>query len=332
MNTSDKDGLLTLAAALLFVQCATGDGGSNNELGPEGSTAAIHLTDVNNFAYSGTIDIPVFETRVGTDLSICWSELTQDMLCHALDPVTQVDNVSMLRFPHITHEQIEQRVTRDAFDQADISGYVEFRPGDSTCIQQSQMSFFGSPVDMTEEYKDDGSSYLLLLSTGTVAGKGVRMMAFLSPSEASDSALVSLSSACDMLDFEARVQDLTPVSLPEKGPWIVDWSALTVNGHGETVALESIDTVMVAHYTEHTLEQIEARFVDLEQLASSVWTLENQVKTSADLSQATGVHGNFSGIDATGVWLLALRCEACYNPAPVFLTVLDVSPHEDSLR
>ena len=108
---------------------------------------------------------------------------------------------------------------------------------------------------------------------------------------------------------------------------IVDWSALTVNGLGQAATLDDIDTVQVGHYTEHTLEQIEARFIDLESLASSLWVIDNHAGASADLTIATGPQGTFDGVNTSGIWLLALRCSQCYNPAPVFLTVLEPSPH-----
>ena len=45
--------------------------------------------------------------------------------------------------------------------------------------------------------------------------------------------------------------------------------------------------------------------------------------TTASLGDATNGGAAFDGFSGNGVWLLALRCTTCANPAPLFLTVLE---------
>jgi hypothetical protein len=77
-----------------------------------------------------------------------------------------------------------------------------------------------------------------------------------------------------------------------------------------------------------TAADIQAKFFDLELMATSLWDLELAGGFTADLSQAkdrkTGAP--FAGFgQGAGIWLLALICSTCSNPAPVILTVLDPS-------
>jgi hypothetical protein len=72
--------------------------------------------------------------------------------------------------------------------------------------------------------------------------------------------------------------------------------------------------------------EIEASFLDIELLASDLYTLQLDGGTTASLSGLVTAEGKvFEGFDTSSTWLLALRCTRCTNPAPIFLTVLQVS-------
>ena len=75
------------------------------------------------------------------------------------------------------------------------------------------------------------------------------------------------------------------------------------------------------------LAAVRDRDFDLELNATTLWDVQLAGGRTADLSTAVerGTGAPFSGFarSSTGVWLLALLCSTCQNPAPVLLTVLE---------
>jgi hypothetical protein len=47
-----------------------------------------------------------------------------------------------------------------------------------------------------------------------------------------------------------------------------------------------------------------------------------------ELDRTTNGSEWLTDVSGDGMWILALRCSTCYNPAPVFLTILDPQPVE----
>lgn len=291
-----------------------------------GSTleANIFLADTNNFTYTGDIDVGSFTTASATDIEICWDQVTEDIQCHALDPLLDIDNVGLVRFPHFTQADVEAGLSANSLQQSDISGYVE-RPTENavTCANLSEFSFFGTSIDISVEYTEKGGTYMLMLAEGLEPGVGARMLTFLAPSEDSDVTRVDLGNGCGMLDFQADLHSLTPVSTPVDGPWVVDWSGLTRDGLGAPVTLENIDGVMLAFYSGMTATDLETQFFDLELIASQLYKWDLSGGTVIDLATPPTTGGTFPGFTGDGTWVFALTCSRCYNPAPIFITALE---------
>ncbi len=304
--------------SLLLLPLACGDKGDTGE--PE---ANVQLFDENNFRYEGDVSVPSITTVSGQDVTICWDQATSDIQCHDIDPVLDIDNIGLARFPYKTQADVEEGISVNSLLQADIDGYVEHNTNHSdTCVQLSEFSFFGTPIDVPSEYVADGGTYMLMLTVGLEPGINAKVITFLQPSLDSDNTQVDVPASCGLLDFSATLTDLTPLTVPASAPWIVDWSALTHDGIQAPLELSSIDRLMVAFYEGKTPEELQGQFLDLEIIMDRSYTLELPGGTVADLSEATGADGAFTGFDGEGTWLLALFCGRCYNPAPVFLSVV----------
>jgi len=79
----------------------------------------------------------------------------------------------------------------------------------------------------------------------------------------------------------------------------------------------------VAHFTTKTLPELQQDFLNLEDLADGWWTGQVVAGASLDLSTLMNASGQpFTGIDSTGVWMAALFCGNCNNPAPWSITIL----------
>lgn len=282
------------------------------------------LADASNYAFTGALDVPSITTASGTDVTVCWDEVLNDLQCHAMDPLADIQNIGLVRFPNYSQEEVEVALSTNALQQSAISGYVEARTdGTNTCVNLADFSFFGTTIDVAEEYTAAGGTYMLLLTQGVTPGVGARMITFLAPEEGNATTEVSVGDGCGLLEVDADLESLAPVPIPAAGPFTVEWSTLTVDGQGNPIAVEDIDGLMVAFYEGETPATLETQLLDLELNATELYNLTLTGGTTADLADATGTTGAFGGFEGDGTWLVALRCSRCYNPAPIFLTVVE---------
>lgn len=287
-----------------------------------GTDGPLLLSDANNYTFTGDLDIPTIRTAVGADLLLDWTAVTEDIQCHGLDPSTDVDFVYLVRFA-IPEEEVEAGINTDSLVQSSVTGFLTHdNAGEATSTTLTTFDFMGTPVDVTTEYVDDGSTYLLLLSTGSTLGVNTRLLTFLAPDATSDVTEVHLASGCGLLTLDVDLGTLDPVRLPGGSPTTVDWSGLTRDGQDQPLDFGALDSLMIGHYPDATPADLEAGFLDLEASAAATWTLSLPGGTTADLAEATDGSTPFPGVDDTGLWILALRCGTCYNPAPPFLTFL----------
>ena len=285
--------------------------------------ASTTLTDANNYTFDSTLAIPPYTTREAADVEVCWDGATRDMQCHAFAPATDVRNVGLLRSTTLAQEDIEAALGADDLQQADISGYVQFTPeaGD-TCANLSEFNFFGTTFGVEAEYVAAGGTFMLILSDSDTPGQGARSLAFLAPDPTSTTDAVALGDGCSIVSVDAQLSNLEPLRLPT-APATITWDALTRDGQGEPLDTARIDSVMVAFYEGRTPADLESSLLDLEIDATRKYTLALAGGTEADLSLATGEVGAFTGFAGDGTWLVALRCGTCYNPAPLFLGVVE---------
>jgi len=282
------------------------------------------LANTHNYSFDGSLDVPSVATVTGEDVEICWESMDLDIQCHPVDPEGDIDNVALIRFSHLAQPEIKSGMSEGTLLQADISGYVESRVGEETCTSLSDMSFFGTEIDVTEEYKEGIGTFLLLLTTGTEPALGTRMLTFLEPTAGSSTSAIEVESGCGVLDFQADLQSLSPLPLYEDGSWTVDWSGVTTDGQGLENDFVTVDRATVAWYSDHTAQDLEEDFLDLELLATQTWEKELDQGTSVDLATLVDSDGNaFGGFQQEGLWVLALRCSTCVNPAPLILTLVE---------
>lgn len=284
----------------------------------------IELGDENNYVFSATLDAPSFQVKQNADVSLDWSALDADLQCHDLDPVADVDNVSLLGFPLLDEATIEAGVIEDTLQQADLGVYLSWEPGDATAVSLSQFTFFGTDPDIEPEFTEGSGTWMVLLTTGTTVGVGARMLAFLEPRADADTLSVAVDDGCAVLDYTVELETMETAPVLEMGPWELDWSAVTATGQGTPFDRNKVSGVMVAWFAELALTELENQFLDLELLADGLWSLDHSGGTTADLSMLAAADGSpFPGFSAPGTWLVALRCSTCRSPAPLVLAALE---------
>ena len=303
--------------ALLVVSTGCAGGGCNSKCGDK-----LDFTNADNYSYGGTVDIPVIETAAGVNIEVCFDQLTSDMQCHDTNPAEDIVNVGLTRVPGLTPEEINEKIANDTLRQEDTTGYVDVRTDGATCVNTTDMSFLGTPLDIANEYYD-GAIYLLFLSESEQPGVGNRMVVMLQPKDSSDVKHVDIPNGCGILDFTADLSSAESKMVCPKSSTKVDWSAVDTNGLGSPLTPSSVDQLILAHYNDMTTADLEKKFFDLRLLADEEWTLETGGEESANLKDAVNASGdNFDAFESTGLYLLALNLTASPNPAPKFLTVL----------
>lgn len=327
-----RPSLFSLAALSCIASLATACSEAPSENEPSGN-AAIELVDANNYATKSELSIPTVEVAADTDISICWGDLSSDLMCHGVEPEEHIDNVGMLRFLHLSEADVEARLTAGELSQSEVSGYLEYpTEGEETCTDLSSMSFLGTPIELDQEFVEgEEHVYMLVFTTGTSPGVGARSMVFVKPTSGSSNREVRAPNGCELLEFEADLANAEPVRVPRSGPWEINWRSLERDGGGNEVPFSRIDKLMLAFYEGRDVGYLEDNIFDIELMATSVWELPLDNQRSVNLSDArlrdgTSEDGSaFAGFDtdAEGVWLLGLLCSTCQNPAPVLLSIVE---------
>jgi hypothetical protein len=301
--------LACFCLVLLLCSCESTNAEDGSDDGARGN---VLLLDAHNYASTSSLAIPTVETAPAADLEICWPEAVADIRCHDVEPQDDIDTVALLRFLHLSEEQVEVELTSGEIAQSEVDGYLEYLTDhESTCAPLSAMTFFGTPVEIEEEYvESDDHTYLLLFAAGTTPGVGARTMVFVRPTSNSTNTRVNAPSGCGFLDFSADLASAEPVPIPKDGPWVVDWRDVTRDSQGLEIVYQNIDSVQVGFFAGMTVAELEEEILDLELIATGLWQVELEGGRTADLAEE-------------GVWLLALMCSTCQNPSPIVLAVLE---------
>lgn len=323
LRCAKGQGLLSLLIGLLPLLGSCGGEAGGNEAG-----GTIVLQNANNYLATGSLAIPTVETAPGADLDICWTNVATDLQCHPVVPTADLDNVGFLRFLHLNEDQVQVKLTSGELKQVDIDGYVEFHTDhDSTCTKLSNFSFFGTVIDVAAQYQENlDETYMLMFAHGIKAGVGARVMTFVKPTAASTNTRVEAPSGCGMLTFAADLTSPARVSVPTGGPWHMDWKNVTRDSQGNEVIYALLDTLLIGYYEGLTVADLQAKFFDIEILATSLWDLPLTGARTANLALARNrkTGAPFDGFaHGTGTWIMALSCASCQNPAPVVLVVLE---------
>src|SRR5688572_859707 len=101
MNFEPKSRFLIAALLAVGAACAASCSEAPSADEP-GDKAPIALVDANNYTTKSQLSIPTVEVAADADVSICWDNLSSDLMCHEVEPAEHINNVAMLRFLHLT--------------------------------------------------------------------------------------------------------------------------------------------------------------------------------------------------------------------------------------
>jgi hypothetical protein len=307
---------VSLAALVLALAAcgSSGPGGSSN--------GNILMADANNYTSSSTLNVPVVQTASGTDLSISWNGITNDLLCH---PVQSIDNVAFLKVTNMSQAMIMDALAKGTLSSNQVSKYYEWHTQGATSTMLSALKF-GGAIDVANDYVEGTSTqYVLLVTHGTVQGIGAQSMVLLQPTASSTNTTVVVPDACTakvLSSFDVTFG--TALTPPKAGPYKVDWSKLTHDSFGNPIHLQNVDGIEVAYFQGKQVADLQAHFLDIEIDATTLYSAKvPSTQEYFDLTGTTSSAGAFTGFTMTdGVWAMALRCSACSVPAPLAFAIL----------
>jgi hypothetical protein len=316
------------ACSLLLGFLAAACSGDDEKDPATAGADSIKITNANQYTSTSSLDIPVVDTAA-TDLSISWSGLDKDLLCHDVALPSGIRNLTLLRFEK-TQAEVAKRLAGNPIAASELYDvYYGYKTsGKSTSAMLSDFATLTGKktLDVGESYVTGDVTYLLIALSSESLGVGARSMTFLNPTADSLVSDVSIEPGCGILSFQAKLQEA--LSVPQTGPWPIDWSGLEVDGQGNPTSFAGVDQLLIGFYPNRDRQSIEDKIFDIEQDATPLYELPLTGGTSADLADARqrgDATKKFSGFDedSEGTWLLALTCSACQNPQPIVLTMLE---------
>ena len=354
----------TIAALVIamptVIGCGGGvavNGGAGADAGPEPGTDAepepgtggsapvcaadgrIAITDDTNYSFSSHLDIGVTVARGGYDLVFDWSALTQDLRGRPLDPVEDIDLVTVSWW-NLTPEELEATIDEDGLGTPSRT-LLTAHPGDRgsddpmTSVRLLELTVFRNEVPVDElwrrfdpslpDYEYDGATFMLTAHTGEDPLSGIRMLGFFTLALDAPTTTVALTGTTTTLDYSASLTDIPRLAVPARtAELVVDWSQMTTTAMGSPYDETQITEAVVAHFVDLAPTDLETHFLSLPELASGWWSADVTAHNSKNLHELVDATGApFSGIDPTGTWVVALFCTVnCINPAPWSITLL----------
>ncbi|HEX6767581.1 MAG TPA: hypothetical protein VF103_18910, partial [Polyangiaceae bacterium] len=329
--------------ALLSFGCASdpagpGAAGSRENPACKNEPATFEILDDSNYTFTSSLSVEMTTLKDATDLVFDWSGLTRDFFGKAVDPATDIDLV-LISLWNQTPAELEESIARDDLERSANEGAVMTYP-DGTYTSQDLLSFgvLGNPLPDENEiwsrfdtqnpafdYPQDQHTFLLMASSGTTPGRGARMLSLFNLDPSSTQTELSLTNDSASLDYTVDLSSASRVAVPTGQPSLtIDWNQMTRTALGNEFLPSQITQAVAAHFSTDSLPELEAQFLNLDELADGWWSGAVVSGTSIDLGTLTDAGGaTFPGIDDEGTWLVALFCTAgCNNPAPWSITIL----------
>ncbi len=308
------------------------------------STIFVFLKDFHNYFFKSTIEMPVIQVKGNSeivDLVFNWSRLNNDLLGRKIDPLLDID-MALVSMWRLTKDELTYQINNDSLDRRHLVGALSVETNNEVLeANLLGFTFLGNPITdpddialrnsffnaESDSYNPESVTHMLSVQTGVEPGKRTRMIQLFTLSANTEKTQIDLTYKSAYLTYKVDLKSGEYLNLPiGNSNIVVDWQNLNFNSMGNEFVHTRINRVVIAHY-EMTLHDLEENFLKLESIHDA-WYERNldTVSASIELSELLSVNGGFfPGITSEGIWVLALFCEDCENPAPWFMTVLNPS-------
>ena len=292
----------------------------------------LRITEADNYYFESNINVTPSVVKPNENLTIRWDGLTTDLFGRQINPMTDIDLVLVSLWER-DQTTLANEINKDILEMNANNGAVwVLTEKQMTQTQLFDMGIMGSPTEPDKllpyfnnapPYNPATWTHLIMAQTGTAPGSNARMLGFFTLGD-EGSTEISLTPQSSVLTYNTNIRNQNWLAVPMNNPnLIIDYENIKVNVAGNKFVPTKISRIAVGHYLMNSCE-IENNFLYLEDIADAWYEKElAEVTTSFSLAQLTDSAGvPFPGVDNTGLWIVALRCDSCANSAPWFLTVL----------
>ena len=205
--------------------------------------------------------------------------------------------------------------------QLDLSGYVEYFPQpEESSVNLSRFSLQGTQLNPSEHLQADAGTFLLLAST---EGEESIMLSLFSTASTSSNTSLSLHNDSATLGYEIDLQTQESLQPILANRYVLDWQDITESGSGTPIQGGQIDSFMLGGF-DISREELEEEFLKLPTLSNRLFTSTLNYETAIDLSELSDQNNiPFTDFQEFPLWLMALQCSRCVNPAPLFVGIIE---------
>ncbi len=301
----------------------------------------VAVNDAQNYSFQAQLTVQSTTVKSGSELTFDWSRVTRDMRGRELDPLSGVDMLEVIIWQNITEAELQRDMSSESIDLIHLLVPALVETGNA--ITSASLFDLKGPggIELTREellgytdpesYPPESHVYSVLLAEGLALGFGNLLIHFVRFDPDETNTEITITDDSTRLDYQVDLRSVEKIGLPAgASDIVVNWSddtLLTTNAIGKEFQPTGITGIMIGHYPDMTLEQIETGFLDIDRIAETLWTKTMDAGTRVTLSELVDEAGEpFTGIDDRGTWLLGLICGSCMSPAPWFLGVLEACP------
>ncbi len=301
----------------------------------EDDSVLLKLLDDQNYTFWNELEIESTTVKSRSNIKFSWGNLDEDFLGTPMDPEQDVQALLVSIWEHDAEETKELMNTNlwvmDDFvippgmfvtnGELTEANYLEFETTSGSPVTEELLTSLIDPSELSP----DETTYSVMVQSGTNPGQDVRMIAMFSVSDDEENEEVVINSDSTKLQFKATLDDMDAIPVPDGVSDIkIDWTDSPIyDSMDQLFDSSTVQRVMVAYYEDETLDDLENNFLQLEDMAEKVWSVNHRLGTYENLSNLKDENGDaFEGINDDGLYILALLCESCSNPAPRFLSVL----------
>lgn len=318
----------------ILVLAAVGCGGKDKD--PDDLSPDLVATDANNYSYSGTMAINAVNVASQSDPTVDWCSLTTDIRGRAVDPV-QLDRLILIEID-LTQDEVLSKIENNDLTQADTVTQWIFQ-NESAGVCSANLSEFSILANsfQPDDFIESGHTWLLSATyfDPEYSQFDFAMTKFVVPTDGETNTDIQITDDCASLDFDADLHSAAPLKTSASfDSYTLDWSGVTQDVNGREWDDEKANRLLIGKVDATDIADVEDVFLRVDSEASELYRLyddESGVllvsgETSADLMLATDDAGNpFPGFTTDGIWLVGVECTSCTSPAPLLLSVVEVS-------
>lgn len=311
-----------LALALTACDKTNDDTGTGNGVPDD----ALKFEQENNYSYTGDIVIGEVQVQSGADSMVDWCALTIDLRGRAVTDPSSVDQVLLAEFALSQEELMAKIETNDIYQNDSASQWLVVEP-EACSVPMSQFEVIGNVFDPSTYMVENADRTWLASVMNTPDDRlDILMSTFVVPKGDSTNDVVTLDDDSATLTFEADLHSAPALQVAAgEVPW-VDWSGVSTDVNGAPYDPLLGDRLVIGKVPVATVEEAEDVFLRLDEEAEMLYFINVYGKTAADLSTATSADGaKFDGFTTDGIWFVGVECLTCTSPAPLILTVVEVS-------